>query len=107
MEAPNLSPMDPDGPGLHLSRPEMIRLLIAHGDDLSRAGLEALLDDEADIMVAGSAGDGEDSIGRARDVRPDVLLVETALPGTDGVEAPRQIVASPGLSDVGVVVLRT
>ena len=105
MEAPNLSLVDPDDPGLLSPGPEMIRLLIAHGDHLSRAGLEALLDDEPDIMVAGSAGDGEDALAQAREIRPDVLLVDAALPGTDGVEATRQIVAIPGLSGVGVVML--
>ena len=105
MEAPDLSLVDSDGPGNLSPGPEMIRLLIAHGDHLSRAGLEALLDDEPDITVAGSAGDGEEAIARARDVRPDVLLVDAALPGTDAVEATRQIVATPGLSGVGVVML--
>jgi DNA-binding NarL/FixJ family response regulator len=105
MEAPDLSLVDSDGPGLLCPGPEMIRLLIAHGDHLSRAGLQALLDDEPDITVAGSAGDGEEAIARARQVLPDVLLVDTALPGIGAVEATRQIVAAPGLSGVGVVML--
>src|SRR4051794_23129635 len=83
----------------------MIRLLVAHGDPLSRAGLEALLDDEPDFTVAGSAGDGEGAIARAREVRPDVLLVDSALPGIDAVEATRRIVAAPALSGVGVAML--
>ena len=70
MQAPNLSLVDPDGPDLLSPGPDMIRLLIAHGDHLSRAGLEALLDDEPDITVAGSAGDGEDAIARTREIRP-------------------------------------
>jgi DNA-binding NarL/FixJ family response regulator len=104
MEAPDLSLVDPDGPGILSPGPEMIRLLVAHGDHLSRAGLEALLDDEADIAVAGSAGDGEEAIARAREVRPDVLLVDAALPG-DGVEVTRRIVADPDISGVGIVIL--
>jgi DNA-binding NarL/FixJ family response regulator len=105
MRAPDLSLVDPDGPGRLSSRPEMIRLLIAHGDHLSRAGLEALLDDQPDIEVAGSAGDGEEAISRARDIHPDVILIDAALPGIDAVEATRQIVAAPGLEGVGVVIL--
>jgi DNA-binding NarL/FixJ family response regulator len=105
VKASNLSLVDPGAPGRLSSGPEMIRLLIAHGDHLSRAGLEALLDDQPDIAVAGSAGDGEEAITRAREVRPDVLLIDAALPGTDAVEATRQIVAAPGLSGVGVVML--
>ena len=105
MEAPDLSLVDLEAPGRLSRGPEMIRLLVAHGDHLSRAGLEALLDDEPDITVAGSAGDGEEAIARAREVRPDVLLVDAALPGIDAVEATRQIVAAPGVSEVGVVML--
>jgi DNA-binding NarL/FixJ family response regulator len=105
MQAPDLSPADPDGPGLLSPGPEMIRLLIAHGDNLSRAGLQALLEDEPDIAVAGSAGDGEEAIALAREILPDVLLVDAGLPGIDGVEATRQIVSDPDLSQVGVVML--
>ena len=61
MEAPNLSPVDPAGLDLS-SGPDNLRFLIAHGDNLSRAGLHALLDDEPDISIAGSAGDGEDAL---------------------------------------------
>jgi DNA-binding NarL/FixJ family response regulator len=102
VQAPDLSLVDPDPDRLSL-RPEMIRLLVAHSDHLSRAGLEALLDDEPDIAVAGSAGDGEEAIAQALEIHPDVLLLDAALPGTDGVEATRQIVAASGLSGVGVV----
>jgi len=105
MESPDLSLVDPDGPGLLSPGPEMIRLLIAHGDNLSRAGLQALLEDEPDIAVAGSAGDGEEVIALAQEVRPDVLLIDAALPGIDGVETTRRIVADPDASGVGVVML--
>jgi len=105
MEAANLSLADSDGPDLLSPGPEMIRLLIAHGDNLSRAGLWALLEAEPDIAVAGSAGDGEEVITRAREILPDVLLLDAALPGIDGVEVTRQIVSDPDLSQVGVVML--
>jgi DNA-binding NarL/FixJ family response regulator len=105
MEATDLSLVDPDGPDLLSPGPEMIRLLVAHGDHLSRAGLHALLDDEPDIAVAGSAGDGEEAVTRAREIRPDVLLVDSALPGIDAFEATRQIVSDPDLSQVGVMML--
>jgi DNA-binding NarL/FixJ family response regulator len=105
MQATDLSLVDPDGPDLTSPGPEMIRLLVAHGDHLSRAGLQALLDDQPDIAVAGSAGDGAEAILRARELDPDVLLVDAALPGIDSVEATRQIVADPDLSGVAVVML--
>jgi DNA-binding NarL/FixJ family response regulator len=105
MEAPDLSLVDPDGTDLLSPGPEMIRLLIAHGDNLSRAGLQALLEDEPDIAVAGSAGDGEEVIALAQELRPDVLLIDAALPGIDGVETTRRIVADSDASGVGVVML--
>jgi DNA-binding NarL/FixJ family response regulator len=105
MEAADLSLVGPDGPDLLSPGPEMIRLLIAHGDHLSRAGLEALLDDEPDITVAGSAGDGTETIALTREVRPNVLLIDVELPGIDGLETTRRIVADPDASGVGVVML--
>jgi DNA-binding NarL/FixJ family response regulator len=105
MKNPDLSLVDPAGPGLSSPGPEMIRLLIAHGDSLSRAGLQALLDGEPDIAVAGSAGDGEEAISQAQDVRPDVALVDIALPGIDGVEVTRRIVADPGVAGTQVMML--
>jgi DNA-binding NarL/FixJ family response regulator len=83
----------------------MIRLLIAHGDSLSRAGLQALLDDEPDIAVAGAVRDGEEAIAQARKIRPDVLLVDTALPGIDGVEVTRRTLADPEVSGVHVAMV--
>jgi DNA-binding NarL/FixJ family response regulator len=105
MEAPNLSlvdlaGLDPLSPG-----PTPIRLLVAHGDTLSRAGLQALLDDESDITVAGSAGDGEGVIAQVMEIRPDVLLIDAALPGIDGIEVTRRIVADPEISGVAIVML--
>jgi DNA-binding NarL/FixJ family response regulator len=105
MEAPDLSLADPADPDLLSPGPEMIRLLIAHRDHLSRAGLQALLDDQPDITIAGSAGDGEEAIALVREIRPDVLLVDAALPGIDGIETTRRIVADPDGSGVGVVML--
>src|SRR3954453_9197451 len=83
----------------------MIRLLIAHGASLSRAGLQALLDAEPDIAVAGAVRDGEEALAQAREIRPDVLLVDTALPGIDGVEVTRRTLADPEVSGVHVVML--
>jgi DNA-binding NarL/FixJ family response regulator len=109
MEVSNLSLVDPAGLIPLSPGPNEIRLLVAHGDHLSRAGLQALLDDEPDIVVAGSAGDGEDAIAQVGELRPDVLLIDSALPGMDGgmdgIEVTRRIVADPKVSDVHVVML--
>jgi DNA-binding NarL/FixJ family response regulator len=104
MEAATLSLVDPTSPDLSRG-PDAIRLLIAHGDNLSRAGLEALLDDESDIAVVESAGDGEEAFAKARELRPNVLLLDIALTRMDGVEVTRRIVADPATSDIHVVIL--
>jgi DNA-binding NarL/FixJ family response regulator len=105
MEVLNLSLVDPAGLDPLSPGPNEIRLLVAHGDNLSRAGLRALLDDEPDIVVAGSAGDGEDTIAQVEKIRPDVLLIDSALPGIGAVEVTRRIVQAPGISRVHIVVL--
>jgi DNA-binding NarL/FixJ family response regulator len=82
-----------------------IRVVIAHGDNLARIGLHALLADVPGIGVAGCAADGEVAVRQATEIRPDVLVVDIALPGIDGVEVTRRIVADPATSGVRVLVL--
>ena len=82
-----------------------VRVLLAHGDSLARAGLEALLEVDSRIAVAGAAADGEEAVALARQVRPDVLLVDMALPGTPAVEVVRLVLADPDGSRIQVVIL--
>src|SRR3954451_8201835 len=84
---------------------ESIKVLIAFSDKLARAGLHALFDGEQGIAVAGSAADGEEAVALARQTRPDVLLIDLALPGIDGVEATRRIVSDPDTSGIRVLIL--
>jgi DNA-binding NarL/FixJ family response regulator len=105
VKAPNLSPVDSAGLPLLSPGPSEIRLLVAHGDNLSRAGLQALLDDEPDIVVAGSAGDGEGAISQLQELRPDVLLIDFALPGIAAIEVTHRIGNDPEITGVQVVML--
>jgi DNA-binding NarL/FixJ family response regulator len=82
-----------------------IRVAIADGQALVRAGFHALLSGEEEITVVGEAGDGEEVLALARRARPDVMLVDLALPGFDGLEATRRILADPELADVQVLIL--
>jgi DNA-binding NarL/FixJ family response regulator len=72
-----------------------IRVLIAAPQTLLRAALRVVLAAEAGIVVAGEAGTGEESVALARWTRPDVVLLDTSLPGLDPVAATRQIALLP------------
>ena len=85
----------------------MIRVLLADDQALVRAGFRALLDSEPDIEVVAEAGDGAEAVQLARGARPDVVLMDIRMPGTDGLAATRAIAADPALSGVRIVVLTT
>ena len=80
----------------------MIRVLLADDHAAIRAGLRMLLATAGDIEVIGEAGDGAVAVTNARALRPDVVLMDVRMPGTDGVTATRQIV-DEGLSEVLVL----
>jgi DNA-binding NarL/FixJ family response regulator len=71
----------------------VIRVLLADDDALIRSGLRALLDAEADLTVVGEAATGGEAVSRARDLQPDVVLMDVRMPQMDGVTATRQIVS--------------
>ena len=81
------------------------RVAIADGNALVRGALAALLDAEDDLDVVGEAGDGDEAFALAERERPDVVLIDLDLPGTDGLETTRRIFSEPALEGVRVVVL--
>jgi NarL family two-component system response regulator LiaR len=70
---------------------QSIRVLVADDHAIVRRGLCALLDTEPDIEVIGEAQDGREAIAQARRHRPDVILMDLVMPGTDGLDAIRSI----------------
>jgi DNA-binding NarL/FixJ family response regulator len=85
----------------------MISVLLADDQALVRAGFRALLEAQPDLEVVGEAADGEAALRLAVAHRPDVVLMDIRMPGCDGLEATRRIVADPRLSAVRVIVLTT
>ncbi|MFI7407442.1 response regulator [Streptomyces sp. NPDC049627] len=85
----------------------MIRVLLADDQRLVRAGFRSILEDEDDIEVIGEAADGQTAVEACHELRPDVVLMDIRMPGTDGLEAARLIAADERLASVRVVILTT
>jgi DNA-binding NarL/FixJ family response regulator len=81
----------------------MIRVLLADDHAVVRAGLELLLETTDDIDVVATAADGEAAVALTTEHRPDVVLMDLSMPGLDGIEATRRIVADE--ADAQIVVL--
>ncbi|HZN15608.1 MAG TPA: response regulator transcription factor [Acidimicrobiales bacterium] len=83
----------------------MVRVLLVDDQELVRSGFRMLLDAQDDIEVVGEASDGDRAIEQAAALSPDVVLMDVRMPGMDGIEATRQIVAAQPA--VRVLVLTT
>ncbi|MGD8866860.1 MAG: response regulator transcription factor [Gemmatimonadales bacterium] len=68
-----------------------IRVLIADDHGILRAGLRSLLDSASETEVVGEARDGEEALRLAKELRPDVLLVDISMPGASGIEIARRL----------------
>ena len=85
--------------------PTKIKILIADDHPVVREGLSAMLSKEKEIQVVGEAENGTEAIRKARELQPDIILMDLRMPEVDGVEAMRQIrVKNP---DMKFIVLTT
>lgn len=76
-----------------------VRVLLADDHGAIRAGLRLMLEQAEGVTVVGEAADGDAAVANARALRPDVVLMDIRMPGTDGIEATRRIVGE-GLAQV-------
>jgi DNA-binding NarL/FixJ family response regulator len=84
-----------------------IRVLLADDQMLLRSTFRILIDSTSDMQVVDEAADGAEAIERAREHRPDVVLMDIRMPGTDGLAATADICADPDLADTRVLILTT
>jgi len=80
-----------------------ITVLLVDDHSLVRRGFRRMLEDESDIDVVGEAGDGEQAVKLARELRPRVVVMDSALPGMNGLQATRQILEA--LPETSVLML--
>jgi DNA-binding NarL/FixJ family response regulator len=76
-----------------------IRVLIADDQVMIRDGLAALLTSASDIEVVGQAGDGQEAVSMARELRPDVIVMDIRMPTMDGLAATEKIVGGDAADD--------
>jgi DNA-binding NarL/FixJ family response regulator len=79
-----------DEPGANAS----IRVALVDDQVLFRAGLEMMVESQPDMVLCGSAGNGQEAVAMASSSEPDVMLMDLRMPVMDGVEATKRIVSS-------------
>ncbi|MEU5579435.1 response regulator transcription factor [Streptomyces huasconensis] len=84
-----------------------VRVLVADDQSLLRGSFRVLVDTTPGLAAVGEAGTGAEAVESARRLRPDVVLMDIRMPGMDGIEATRHIVASPETAGTRVLILTT
>ncbi|MGW4652135.1 response regulator transcription factor [Kitasatospora sp. NPDC004289] len=84
-----------------------IRVLLADDQALLRGAFRMLIDSEEDMEVVGEAADGRQAVDLARATKPDLVLMDIRMPGSDGLGATAEICADPELAGTRVLILTT
>jgi DNA-binding NarL/FixJ family response regulator len=84
---------------------QVVRIVVADDHQVVRAGFAALLDTQPDFTVLGTARDGGEAVRISRELRPDVVLMDVRMPGTDGIDATRQLTS--GADCPRIIILTT
>jgi DNA-binding NarL/FixJ family response regulator len=84
----------------------VIKIVVADDHQVVRTGFATLLDTQPDFEVVGTAVNGSEAVRICRELRPDVVLMDVRMPGTDGIEATRQL-AGPGEGGPRILILTT
>jgi two-component system, NarL family, nitrate/nitrite response regulator NarL len=91
---------------MNFRKPQIVRIVIADDHPIFRDGLRRLLESEPDLKVLGEASDGAEAVKLARQLKPDILLLDLAMPKHPGLEALRELsVGTPGANPVRVILL--
>ena len=85
-------------------KPQQVRLVIADDHPIVREGLRRLLESEANLKVIGEASDGAEAVKLARQLKPDILLLDLVMPKHPGLEALRELSPANG-TPVRVILL--
>jgi DNA-binding NarL/FixJ family response regulator len=84
-----------------------IKVLLVDDEELVRSGFRLLLELEDGIEVVGEATNGSEAVSRARETRPDVIVMDIRMPGVDGITATAEIAGSRGLAGSRILILTT
>jgi DNA-binding NarL/FixJ family response regulator len=85
----------------------MIRVLIADDQALVRGGFRMILESQPDIGVIGEAENGKQAVEAARELTPDVILMDIRMPELDGIEATRRVITGHGQGGPRILILTT